>query len=380
MDAELQNRIGKSAGEVARDIADFLNQTCVVQGRQEVDLASILPELNMREQFAFALLMEAHTQGWDSTVAEGFLLRAYAPMAASQAAENVIAAFRDPHGEAFANYLVRYGCDFGLTSPSYWTSALAVAIDAKAIPQLMQYLREFLFCLMEFAYMEDRNPDKTYTWSYYESFNRILAELTTPEETPEALKIRSIGGTAGKKEGSDYFLSLGVDLQNPNPSHMAWNVQIDVTLKDKDGNVIAVIGDQINCIDPDSVFHYGITKKIRGEAVAHISATARAGAFTKLSTPIMKHIKLAKPSIKRVDGEARLSGTLTSAYDCSISSYALHYQFLNAENKILGGGSEWFFEEFSAGGEKRFSLRCPVPVKNAAKVVYSVDFNVQELL
>lgn len=380
MDTELQNRIGKSAGEVARDIADFLSCSCTVRGQKEMDLASILPELNMREQFAFAFLMEAHTQGWEPAAAEGFLLRAYSPVVSSQAIEGILEAFRDPHSEAFASYLVRYGCDFGLSSPSYWTSALAVAIDAKAIPQLMAYLREFLFCLMEFAYMEERNPEKTYAWSYYESFNRILAELTTPEETPDPLKIRAIGGTAGKKEGNDYLLTLGVDLENPNPSHMAWNIQIDITLKDKEGNVITVIADQIHCIDPNSVFHYGITRKIRGEAVAHISATAKAGAFTKLSTPIMNHFKLVKPSIKRNEGEGRLSGTLVGSYDCSISSYALHYQFLSAENKILGGGSEWFYEEFPAGGEKSFSMRCPVPVKNAAKVVYSVDFNVQELL
>lgn len=380
MNTENLNIAGKNAGEIARDIADFLSQTCVVQGRQEMDLANMLPDLNMREQFSFALLMEAKTQGWSGEAAEAFYLRICAPLVGSEVANAMIAAFRDPDGEAFAIYSEIYGSRFGLSSHSYWTSCLAVAIDAKAISQLLDYLRAFTFCLMEFAYMEDRNPDKTYAWGYYESFGRILSELTTPIEEPEAIVVRSVGGSAGKREKDGYFLSLGLDVQNPNAGHMAWNTQIDITLKDKDGNVIAVIEDQINCIDPDTVFHYGITRRIRGAAVAHISASARAGTFTKLSLPIMKNIKLTKVSMQKSETEGILKGTLTSSYDRPIKSFALHYQFLSAENKILGGGCEWFFEEFPEGGEKKIAAKCAVAIRNAAKVVYSVDFNAQELL
>ena len=41
METAYQNIAGKSAGEVARDIADFLSLSCPVQARQEMDLANL---------------------------------------------------------------------------------------------------------------------------------------------------------------------------------------------------------------------------------------------------------------------------------------------------------------------------------------------------
>ncbi len=380
MSNEPLNIAGKSVGEVGRDIAAFLSRTCVVQARQEMDLANLLPDLNMREQFSFALLMEARTQGWTSTAAETFFRRICAPLVGEEITARMLAAFADPEGEDFALLEERYGCRFSLSSHSYWTSCLAVSIDAKAISALLEYLRAFTFCLMEFAYMEDRNPSRTYAWSYYESFSGILNELTTPIEQPEAIAVRSVGGSAGKRERDSYPLSLGLDLENPNKTLLAWNTQVDITLKDKDGNVISRIQDQINCIDPDSIFHYGITRRIQGAAVAHITASARSESFTSVKAPIMKQIKLSRVSFKKTEREGILRGLLVSEYDRPISSFALHYQFLSADNKILGGGCEWFFEALSAGEERELVARCPVPVKNAVKVVYSVDFDAQELL
>ena len=380
MDTAYQNIAGKSAGEVARDIADFLGRSCPVHARQEMDLAFLLPDLCMKEQFSFALLMEARTQGWQPAAAEGFYLRACAPVVGEQTAQAMLAAFRQPEGPAYRGYLEKYGCDFDLSSHAYWTACLAVAIDARSISTLMEYLRAFTFCLMEFAYMDDRNPDVTYAWRYYESFQRILGELTTAPTQPEPLQVCSLGGSAGRREGNSYPLSLGVDLQNPNPDRMAWNVQVDTTLKDRDGNVITVIGDRVNCIDPGAVFHYGITRRIHGPAVAHISVSVRAGDFTRLTTPVMKHIRVTRAGVRREGDGRRFSGSLVSGYDCDIRVCALHYQFLSDRNKILGGGCEWLLDGFPAGAQKDFSVLCPVPVPGAAKVVYSIDFNAQELL
>ena len=75
-------------------------------------------------------------------------------------------------------------------------------------------------------------------------------------------------------EGS-YYLSLGVDVENPNADRMALDVTLDITLKDRDGGVITVIRDTLQCIDPATVYHYGITKKIRGKAVAGFSASGK---------------------------------------------------------------------------------------------------------
>ena len=378
--AERPEIAGKSAGEISRNIAEFLSKNVVVKGKREMNLASLLPTLNMKEQYSFALLMEAQAQGWDFSSAENFYLRFCAPAVGTETAERMLNAFRNQSSHAFREYREKYGCDFTLSSRAYWSSCFAVSADAKAIPALMEYFRAFVFSIMEFAYMGNRNPDSTYIWKYYESFQKILAELTAPPDMPQPLVIRSLGGTAGKRDGDSYELTFGLDIENPNPARMAWNVKVDICLKDRDGKLITTIQDQINCIDPNSVFHYGITRKIRGNAVAHISASAKTEQFNKLELPLMKHIRMEKISINRQAAPARLNGVLKNNYDCSLYSFALHYQFLSAENKILGGGCEWFFEEFLQDTEKEFSIPCPVPVPKAAKIVYSIDFNAQDLL
>ena len=72
METEFQNAIGKSTGEVIRDIADFLNYPCVIHPERNLDLRQILPDLNMNEQFSFALLSEAEAQGRGLAATESF--------------------------------------------------------------------------------------------------------------------------------------------------------------------------------------------------------------------------------------------------------------------------------------------------------------------
>ena len=371
---------GKSAGEVARNISDFLSQTLVVKGRRQMDLANLLPDLNMREQYSFALLMEAKTQGWEWASAENFYLRFCAPAVGNEVANAMLTAFQDPNGAQFANYREKYGCDFSLASRAYWSSCFAVAVDAKEISKLMEYFQGFMFSLLQFAYMGNRTPDHTYAWKYYDSFQSILADLTSPIDHPKDLEVRGLGATAGKKEGDSYDLAFGLDVYNPNATHMAWNVKVDICLKDQNGAVITTVQDQIHCIDPNGMFHYGFTRKIRGNRVAHISVSAKASQYSKLTIPLMNHITMQKISINRQAIPNKLNGMLKNNYDCPLYSYALHYHFLDAQCKILGGGSEWFFEEFQAGEEKAFSIPCPVPMNEAAKIVYSIDFNAQDLL
>ncbi len=378
--ADRREIAGKSAGEISRNISAFLSQSLIVKARREMDLANLLPDLNMREQYSFAILMEAKTQGWEWASAENFYLRFCAPAVGDEIAKAMLDAFRTPDGEAFRKYEEKYGCSFGLTSRAYWSSCFAVAVDAKAVPVLMEYFQSFVFSLLEFAYMGNRNPDSTYAWKYYDSFQNILTELTTPPDEIQPLKILGMGGTSGKRNSDSYDLTFGLDIHNPNVAHMAWNTKVDIRLKDQNGDLITAVEDQINCIDPDGIFHYGFTRKIHGSSVAHISAYAKAEQFSRLSLPLMKHISMEKISIDRSYTPHQLNGRLKNNYDCPLYSYALHYQFLSAENKILGGGCEWFFEEFQAGEEKNFSLPCPVPVKGATKIVYSVDFNAQDLL
>ena len=381
METEFQNAVGKSMGEVVRDISEFLSCSCVIHPEKQIDLSAMLPDLNMAEQFSFALLSEARAQGWDPDAAESFYRSAMAMTVEESVIEAMVAAFRDPNGEAYRSYQKKYGNRFSMPDGSYWATCLAVGIDAGQVGDVMQYLRLFTIALMEFAYMGDRNPAETYTWSYYDSFRAMLDELTAPPEPdPLPLKVRAVGGTAGKRDGECYMLSLGVDIENPNPDRMARAISIDITLKDRNGNTVAVVKDRIQNLDPATVYHYGVTRKIKGAATAGISVTAKASGFLKLSTPIMKHIKLTTLRLSRRENGIRLNGTLNSEYDRLLRSITLHYQFLSADNKILGGGNEWMLDGIEQGDHTAFTSNIPVSIKNTVKAVYSVDFDAIELV
>ena len=381
METEFQKAVGKSAGEVMRDIADFLAYPCPINPQKQIDLRTLLPDLNMLEQFSFALLSEATTQGWDLGRTEIFYRRACSDSVDEETMREMLAAFQNPDGAEYKAYQKKYGCYFKMLDGSYWSSCLALGIDADRVNEVMAYLRLFTVCLMEFAYMGDNNPETTYTWSYYESFRNLFDEiLQEPEAEPLPLKVRALGGSAGVREGDTYHLSLGVDIENPNPDRMARDVVIDITLKDKDGNVIATVGDRVECIDPSVVYHYGVTKKIRGAAVASIAVTAKAGSHLRLQTPLMKHIELSSLKLSRNSTAMQLSGKMKSRYQSDLRSVILHYQFLDANNKILGGGSEWLFDGIKAEQEIDFASKVAVSVPRAAKAVYSFDFDALELI
>ena len=53
----------------------------------------------------------------------------------------------------------------------------------------------------------------------------------------------------------------------------------------------------------------------------------------------------------------------------------------NAEvDRILGGGNEWMTEPLEPGKPFSFRTEIAVPVKNAAKMVWSLDFDARELV
>ena len=382
METEFQKAAGKSMGEVVRDIGDFLSTPypLVHRGRQ-FDLCTLAPDLNMHEQFSFALLSEAYAQGWDSNTAEGFYRRAVSSAVSSDVADAMTAAFRDRNSSAYLSYEKRYGNCFSLSDGSYWATCLALAVDAGHPEAVLGYLRLFTVCLMEFAYMENRNPSATYTWCYYDSFRTLLNVLTAESDSaPLPTKVRALGGTAGKRNGDTYTLSLGVDIENPNPDRMARDVRIDVTLKDRSGNTVSVIKDRIQSIDPATVYHYGVTRTVRGAATAGISASAKASSYLKLSTPIMKHAKLTSLRLFRPENATRLCGSLNSEYDRPLSSVTLHYQLLTDENKIVGGGSEWLLDGLSPDQPHNIDTTLALTVQNATKAVYSADFDAMELV
>lgn len=381
METEFQKAVGKSVGEVMRDIADFLAYPCPINPQKNVDLRTLLPDLNMKEQFSFALLSEAMEQGWDLERTEIFYRRACSGEVEEETIRAMLAAFRDPDSTEYKAYQKKYGCYFTMLDGSYWSTCLALGIDAGKVGDVLSYLNLFIVCLMEFAYMGESNPQKTYTWCYYESFRNILDDLTKgAEPDPLPLKIRAVGGSAGVREQDAYNLSLGVDIENPNKDRMAKDVVIDIVLKDKNGNVITTVADKIACIDPGVIYHYGVTKKIRGAAVGSIASTAKAGSYLRLQTPLMKHIALSELRLSKADAAMQFSGKMTSHYQTDLRSVILHYQFLDANNKILGGGSEWIFDGLAAGAAKAFDSKIAVSVPRAAKAVYSLDFDALELI
>ena len=111
-----------------------------------------------------------------------------------------------------------------------------------------------------------------------------------------------------------------------------------------------------------------------------IAVTAKAGSHLHLQTPLMKHITLSSLKLAKNSTAMQLSGKMTGRYQSDIRSVILHYQFLDADNKILGGGSEWFFDGLKAGETVDFASKVAVSVPRAAKAVYSFDFDALELI
>ena len=378
MKNDFQAATGKGHGEVIRDAIGFLSTPCLINPKRKIDLCTLLPELNMREQFAYALLSEALLQGWSSERAAAFCKQICAVFLDEAKWSRLLCAFEDPTSAEGLLYHKKYGNEFSLFDSSYWATALSLGIDCDEVERVLDYLRRFTVTLMEFAYMGSNNPEKTYTWGYYESFRKMLDDLMKPPaKAPIPIAVRAMGGTAGKREGDGYALSLGVDLENPDPEQTALNVDLDITLKDTNGEVITVIRDRIFSIPPSSIYHYGVTKSIRGAAVAHLSAKAKALSYRAIQKPL-PCLTLLSAASKADANKTELTGVMSLNPPLSHISATLHYQFLSADNKILGGGSLWCFEKAAKQDELPLSTTLPVPIPNASKVLLSAAFEAEE--
>ena len=383
METEYQKAIGKSIGEVVCDIAEFLELPCAINLQDGFDLRDLFSKLSMAEQLTFALLAEAYAQGWTPEAAEAFCMRAIAPAAGEEKVAAIAEAFRDRTGDDFRIYDRLYGNRFSLLDGSYWSTCLAIGMDAQEVDKVLHYLRLFTIVLVEFAYMENRNPGEIYAWAYYESFRQMLDNLMTePEPMPDPLplKVVKIGGSAGKRDGDTYLLSLGVDIQNPSTEYMARDIALNITLKDKNGNVITHIKDQLKSLDPDTTYHYGVTRKIRGEATANIAASAKAESHLKLSTPIMKHLKLSGLRFSREEEALVTNCKLSNEYGIPLSGVVLHYQLLDETGKIIGGSGEWLLDGVSATDPTPITSKIDIPLPGSKKILYSTDFDALDLL
>ncbi len=376
MEKNFSDAVGKSRGEVIRDINEFLATPYWINRQKRLDLCRLVPDLNMHRQLAFGLLSEMKLQGWETNEAEHFFRLCCAPALGEDEAAKMLAVFEAPDSETYALSEKLYGNRFGLLDGSYWATVLALGLDAGEIDRSMEYLRLFTVTLMEVAYMENRNPSSTYTWGYYESFVKMLDALVAePEPLPEKLRVRAIGGTAGKRQGNAYMLSLGVDVENPDPVHTAKQIDLDITLTDGDGNTITVIRDRLSAISPKTVFHYGVTRRISGPAVAKFSAGVKAAKYAKETAP-PPHVTLTHAKYGHGEGETAFEACVTPHSEQPYSALCLHYQFRNEAGKIAGGGNEWFYIPSGEGSAPlSLSSTLPLDIKTAAKVICSADFD-----
>ena len=377
MEIQFRDAVGKSTGEVIRDISDFLSTTCIIHSKKQIDLCSLLPDLNMHEQFLYALLCEAKLQGWDSANSERFCRLSCAEAMGSEAFDRMLQAFAASSQE-WQTYTKKYSNRFSLFDGSYWATALALGIDSNQVETVMHYLRLFTVTLTEFAYMENANPESTYAWGYYESFRKMLDDLIAPPAPQLQIpKIRAIGGSVGKRQGDTYILSLGVDVENPNAEHLANDIDLNITLKDQNREIITVIKDRIAAIPPKSIYHYGVTRRICGATTASLSAKATAGEYQKIQSPFPQFTPNSA-KLRKENDQTKLSCILHSDQELVEQPLAVHYQFLSADHKILGGGSEWKLAEPIEQNALPFSTTLPILIKGACKIVCSVSFEAKK--
>lgn len=408
MERDFRNAVGKQPGEIARDIALFLELPCVIRRDKEIDLSHLLPNLNIRGQVAFALFSELLSGTDTPDEAEAHFRGLAEPAYGADAVTAVAEAFCNRDGTDYRAMAARYGANFTLDDEGFWPSCLALALDAgaEATASLMNYFRQFTFLLLEVAYREDCRPDTPYVWGYYESFHAVLENLCdavlsseskedqtaqngeetpsvspskhieTPLENPSEsvekpkITVSAVGCRCGSARENGYPITLGCDLCNTHPTIAAENLTVCFHLYNPGGKEAAVIRETVRRIEPGAVFHLGLTKQARGARIARVSVTATVGGASTGRTDA-KIGTLESPSILQKDGRTVLSGSFLCDAEAAGGPVRFFAQLRNADGRIIGGGTV----RISAVPGERIPIAFPIPLSmpDAVKLAWSAE-------
>ena len=294
-------------------------------------------------------------------------------------------------GSRYRELKEKYSHDFsaGDVKTNMWAHLLVASIPLDLVSIFTDdFVHPYVDVLIEFV-KEDGNIDDSemaYMNLMLDSIKNVMSfyqsavgndDSDDSEELP--LKVIKTGGTMGPKDSDgDFNILLGVDIQNPNPTKLASNVSVEITLKDANGRIVEVINDSLYCIDAGATFHYGVEKKwIHGD-VKNFSASAYAREYIDVGDKtFMDGAVFSNFSLAHGDNDCDLSGQLKSNYNKGIDKCYVYYQFIN-DGKIVGGNYA-IVDYLPAGGTRSIKDTSFVDIK-ANRLEYSIDFDLGSLL
>lgn len=138
--------------------------------------------------------------------------------------------------------------------------------------------------------------------------------------------------------GSSCWLSLGLNIHNPNMNLLAYNVQLEIVVKDTYGSTVDVLSDYISFIDAGATFHYGKEFYIDSPNVGQISGSAYASDFYRVDRKMGSTCKFEDISRRRnTFGDVDLFGELRNSGSQGIDWCTGYIQFLDGSGRIKGG-------------------------------------------
>ena len=211
----------------------------------------------------------------------------------------------------------------------------------------------------------------------------ISLKSTTGEHFSEELplNVSKVGGTIGSKDHNGTSISLGIDATNPNPNKLAYNVTVEISLTDSNGNIVEVINDTIYVIDPNTTFHYGCEKRyIQGMVSSISSASAFAEEFMDVAAgkKYMDGGTFSNFNLTKHDNGCKLTGHLESAYQKSIRNCYVYFQILD-ENGDIKGGNNTNIGVLPARQTRAIQFDNKINL-NGKHVEYSIDFELNQIL
>ena len=183
------------------------------------------------------------------------------------------------------------------------------------------------------------------------------------------------------KDDDEYYLSVGVELKNPNVSRIANNVNVRIIIKDVSGRILETSEKRIDNIDSNSMFYYGDEICIRSGRPANYTVQVNTDEFVDgpANSTFAQGITFSHYNLDR-------SGRNYTEFSCNVHngynvklSVTSYFVFYDANNNIVGGCNGYLWNSLYPNSEDVFSQSL-YTVANRSTVRASASFDFYDLM
>ena len=191
-----------------------------------------------------------------------------------------------------------------------------------------------------------------------EAVTADFANAKTMEDEKQRPVIKDYGYSFYKRGKSNY-LSCGFELYNPNDNYTIEYPEIDITVRDSDGNIIKTENFHMNQVLPEETIYYGNSIFLDSNAGSTVTIEADALDYNYVvydgkGISVMDDLMIADISESKTSTDKRIYGTVTNNSDTDINT-ACVYAIYKIDGKICGGGSG-YVDNLRSGATKTFKI------------------------